>query len=346
MDRAETVRITIKDVARLANVSRATVYRALEDKPGINPKTKQHIIELAASLNYQPNRLGKALAKNEQFFFGVVTLPLKNPFSKKLLVGINEAESELLDYGVRVKIVYMEDLSPKKQSEEIYRLIDEQVKGITIDAINGVEVLEAVNSAVDAGIPVITFNSDIAESERLCFVGQKMFQSGQVAGDLLSRFMGEAGVVFVLNGFHKFVAHRERLRGFNSVINRCYPNINVVAVEECLDDDLIAYEKTMEILEEIPEIRGVYVVGAGVSGLGKALKDQNTSGAVKVVCNDLVPETVQLLKDGVIDATIYQDPVKQGKLPIRLLFELLFENKRPEREFYYTKTEIITQYLV
>ena len=214
-----------------------------------------------------------------------------------------------------------------------------------IDAIDSPEVRHAVDSAADSDIPVITFNSDLKRSRRLCFVGQDLYGSGQVAADLLGKFMGARGNVFILNGFHMFEAHQERLAGFQSVIEN-YSDIKVVAVEEDLDDDIVAFEKTSQILELFPDLGGIYIIGAGINGVGKAVKKYAKAGKTKIVCNDLVPETVELLSEDVIDATIFQDPVSQGKLPIKLLFDLLFENIQPSREIYYTKTEIITKYLI
>jgi LacI family transcriptional regulator len=339
------LRITEKDIANIANVSRGTVYRALHNKPGINPETKEKILKIVNSLDYKPNLLGKGLARKEKLKLGVITLPTKNPFSKELMAGINEAKEELKDFGLSLITHSMSDLSPQKQANKIFELIEKEVHGISIDAIDSPEVRNAVDTAAKSDIPVVTFNSDLKKSKRLCFVGQDLYGSGQVAADLLGKFMGVHGEVFILNGFHMFEAHQERLAGFQSVIEN-YSDIKVISIEEDLDDNVVAYDKTSQILERFPDLDGIYIVGAGIDGVGKAVKKFGRASKTKIVCNDLVPETVTLLQEDVIDATIFQDPVSQGKLPIKLLFDLLFDNIRPYREIYYTKTEIITKYLI
>jgi len=339
------MRITEKDIANIANVSRTTVYRALQNKSSINPKTKEKILKIAKSLNYKPNLLGKGLAQKDKIQIAVITLPTKNPFSKKLLIGINEAKEELKDYGLSLVTYSMSDLSPKMQAKKIEDFIRKRVQGISIDAIDSPEVRQAVNAAVELNIPVITFNSDLKMSERLCFVGQNLYGSGQIAADLLGKFMGCKGNVFILNGFHMFEAHQERLAGFQAVIKN-FPNIKVVAIEEDLDDDIIAYEKTSKILEMFPNIGGIYIIGAGIKGVGEAVKKHNKEKKIKIICNDIVPDTIKLLREDIIDATIFQDPINQGKLSIKILFELLFKNIHPKRDVCYTKTEIITKYLL
>jgi len=339
------MRITEKDIANIANVSRTTVYRAFQNKSSINHKTKEKILKIANSLDYKPNLLGKGLAQKDKIQIAVITLPTKNPFSKKLLIGINDAKEELKDYGLSLVTYSMSDLSPKRQAKKILEFIKRKVKGISIDAIDSPEVRHAVNDAVELNIPVITFNSDLKMSKRLCFVGQDLYGSGQIAADLLGKFMGCRGNVFILNGFHMFEAHQERLAGFKAVIKN-FPNIKVVAIEEDLDDNIIAYEKTSKTLEMFPDIVGIYIVGAGIKGLGEAVKKYKKEKKIKIICNDIVPDTIKLLREDIIDATIFQDPVSQGKLSVKLLFDLLFKNIHPRREICYTKTEIITKYLL
>jgi LacI family transcriptional regulator len=340
------VRITTKDISKLANVSRTTVYRALHDQAGINTETKSKVLQIARSLQYHPNRLGMALAKKKTIVIGVITLPQNNPFSGELLKGIESARDELKDFGLSLKVSAMEGLEPARQARMIRALLDDSADGIAIDALDSPEVREAVNDAADADVPVVAYNSDLKGSRRVCFVGQDLFKSGQVAADLLARFVGRRGKIFVLNGFNGFEAHRERLNGFLSVIEAEYPGVEVAAVEEGMDDDFISYDRTLQALKRHPDIQGIYAVAAGIRGLGKALGESGGAGGVRVVCNDLVPETTKLIAEGVIDASIVQDPISQGRLAVKILFDCLFEGRGPLREVYYTDTGIVTKHLL
>lgn len=340
------MRITTKDISRLANVSRTTVYRALNGRAGINRETKERVLQIARSLQYDPNRLGKALARKRTLTIGVVTLPLENPFSGELLKGIEGARDELKDFGLSLKVSAMENLDPPRQALMIRAFVEDSADGIAVDALDSPEVREAVNGAADGGVPVVTFNSDLKGSRRLCFVGQDLYRSGQVAADLLARFIGGRGNIYVLNGFNGFEAHRERLNGFLSVLETEFPGVRVVCIEEGMDDDLVSYGKTLEALKIHPGIAGVYAVGAGIRGLGRALAESGRAGEARVVCNDLVPETVRLLAAGVIDASIVQDPVCQGRTAVKLLFDYLFEGVKPAGEHYYTETEVFTKHML
>jgi hypothetical protein len=122
--------------------------------------------------------------------------------------------------------------------------------------------------------------------------------------------------------------------------------VEVAAVEEGMDDDFISYDRTLQTLKRHPDIQGIYAVAAGIRGLGKALGESGGAGGVRVVCNDLVPETTKLIAEGVIDASIVQDPISQGRLAVKILFDCLFEGRGPLREVYYTYTGIVTKHLL
>ncbi|HOW07896.1 MAG TPA: LacI family DNA-binding transcriptional regulator, partial [Flexilinea sp.] len=91
---------TIKEIARIANVSRGTVDRALNDRPGVNKEVAQRIKEIARAMDYKPNSVAKALAtRNRQFVIGVLINSIGNPFFDDVILGIEAAGQEIEDFG-------------------------------------------------------------------------------------------------------------------------------------------------------------------------------------------------------------------------------------------------------
>ena len=262
-------KIGIQKIAEIAHVSIGTVDRALHDRAGINPKTKKKILKIANEYHYRPNPHGRALARRNHLKIGVIALSEENPFSEKLLEGIQQGLSDYADFGLSILLHHVKQLDPVWQAQTIYELIDQKVHGLSVDVIDTPEVTQAVDEAVEAGIPVVTFNNDLLNSKRMCFVGQDAYRSGKVAADLLCRFIDGSGKVLVIHGFHKFVAHQQRLAGFQAVIQEEFEHIKIAAIEESLDDDKITYEKTLSVLEANSDIKGIYIVAAGVAGAGK-----------------------------------------------------------------------------
>jgi LacI family transcriptional regulator len=122
--------ITIKDIAKLANVSQSTVSKALNDRPDIGVETKKHILKIAEQHHFIPNASGKALKKRVTENIGVIFRrddnPLRNPFFSRVLEGI-EAEIAFNHYNL---VLY---LMPEQEKPELPKMVRErQVDGIIL----------------------------------------------------------------------------------------------------------------------------------------------------------------------------------------------------------------------
>lgn len=343
--------VTLKQIARKVGVTETAVSHALRDKPlgkrKLAEKTAQNIRKVAEEMGYKPNKIGKALANKRDLKIAVVIFAGKDKhYCNNIMKGVHEAKGEYSHYGLSLSTFYIEETSPKSQAKIIDELADEKVDGICASLIYSSEVSQAIDRVADIGIPVITFGNDLPKSKRLCFIGSDHFKSGQIAADLLCNFIGGEGKVFVLSGFNISSGHSDRINGFRSVVNKYYRNIKIIGVEEDFDDDEVAFQKTSDILETEPDLAGIYVATGVCAGVARVVNEHGKKGSIKIVSHDLFPETVQFIKDGLINSTIVQDPAREGKLSVELLFNFLFNDTKPNQEFYPTKIEIYTKHLV
>jgi len=112
-------KITIKDIARIANVSHTTVSRALNNKSRINSETKVRILSIANELNYRPNFIARGLVMKRTKTLGLVITTIANPFYNELAQGI-EATASGLGYNIIFCSTHS-DLSAEKQYIEMLR---------------------------------------------------------------------------------------------------------------------------------------------------------------------------------------------------------------------------------
>ncbi len=112
-------KITIKDIARIANVSHMTVSRALNNKPRICGETKTRILSIAKELNYQPNFIARSLVMKRTRTLGLVITTIANPFYNELAQGI-EATARGLGYNI-ILCCTNYDLSSEQQYIEMLR---------------------------------------------------------------------------------------------------------------------------------------------------------------------------------------------------------------------------------
>jgi len=86
--------VTIKDIANKAEVSYATVSRALNNKYGVNPKTRSRILQIAKDLNYSPNAIARGLVSSRSYTIGLVLPDVTNPYFPAVAAGIEACSQE------------------------------------------------------------------------------------------------------------------------------------------------------------------------------------------------------------------------------------------------------------
>ena len=331
---------TIKEIAELAGVSRGTVDRVLNKRGAVNPKTEAKILEIAKALDYKPNRAGIVLAaQKKKFKLGVVMFGIGNPFFDDVISGIREKEEDLRSYNCTVLIKRISAFGVQDQIDAIDELLAEEINGLAISPQNNPAIAQKINELYDMGIPTITFNTDIAGSRRIAYVGSNYYRCGQTAAGLIHLMTCGQVYVGIVSGNSNVLCHTERIAGFRNSLKE-YTNIHEVAFFENDDDDFVSYDKTTQMLNEHPEINAIFFAASGAYGGCKAVLAANRQDNMKIVTFDKIEKTVEMIKNGVISASICQNPRIQGSLPLQLLFEYLTTGEPPKKEYHYMEAEI------
>lgn len=337
--------VTLQQIAEAAGVSRGTVDRAMNNRGRINPEVADRIRRIADEMGYQTNRAGRALAMSKRSItIGVVIQASNTPFMEKVIAGAEDAKAEVERLGADVLIRKIEDFDAEKTVEAMHELKEKGCNGIAVVPMDDEKLKESIDELVDAGIPVITFNSDMEESKRLCFIGQDTYQSGKVAAGLMAEILPAGGKVLVISGYQTAYGHKNRTKGFLKEFAELREDIQVLDVQYAFDDNRKAEMITRDMLKKYEDLAGIYLAASGVQGVCRALEESGMEKQVKVISNDLTTQNVQYLKEGKIRFLIGQDGYRQGYEPIMTLFEKTFDGKEPEREFAYTEIVIKTKY--
>lgn len=333
------MRVTIKQIAEIAGVARSTVDKVLNDRPGVGDEVRERVRRIADELGYEANIIGKALAfQNKNLVIAVVMPNIE--FTQAAKEGIEKALTEVKAFGISIEYYLTRNYDIPQQISTLEYLVQKQVAGIILRPVDDQKLSDTVRDVVRQGIPVVTFNSDLADSGRLCYVGQDVYKAGRVAGNLMAKLLHNQGKVAIVTGSTTLSALEKRQDGFVDLLAEKYPAIEVIAVIETQENKIITFQKTLDLLRSHQDISGLYITGGPIAEVGKAIKLMGLQGKLKVVCFDLYQEVIELIKDDVIDFTIGQDPVSQGYLPVKILFDYLFNNKKPEQEFIPTTVEI------
>ena len=127
------MKVTIKDIAKLANVSTATVSNVLNEKSGISEKTRKKVLDIAKKWNYQPDLVARSLSAKESRVIGLVIKEIDNPYFSKLMKGVYDACSEL---GYTV-VLGSSEFCRERELQAIRTLTSQRVDGLIISPLKG-----------------------------------------------------------------------------------------------------------------------------------------------------------------------------------------------------------------
>ena len=209
-------------------------------------------------------------------------------------------------YNVNLTIAGPRDTDLETYLRAIREAVERKVAGIMIIGWGDEQVIDAVNSALDAGIPVVTLDSDIPRSKRLAHVGTDWFRMGWAMADRLADLVDEKGWVLMM-GMVAMANMQAGFRGFNERI-AAYPEVKVIGPIDDLDTGFErAREVVLEYMKKYPDLKGIVGFDAN-SGPGAALALESLGKAndVKLVCVDSDREHLDYLRSGFIDTAFGQ----------------------------------------
>ena len=336
--------VTIKDIAKAANVSRGTVDRALNDRGGVNPDVAAQIKAIASELGYKPNTIAKALATHAKpIRLGVVLNSIGNPFFDKVLDGIHDAQDHLRDFGVSIEIRKIRGYDPQRQLYELRMLRESGIDGLVITPVSDGKVREELNSMIRDGIQVVCCNLDIDDVNYQAYVGCDYYCSGLTAGEIIGKTVSGNKNLAIITSSHALYYHELRVKGCENVLEQ-YPNVHICEYIEAGDDEDISYHEVKRLLRQDKKIDILYFVTGGTTGGLQAIHDLHQEDRLKVYAYDQIPAVIEDLKSGLVVATIDQQPLVQGSTSIRTIFDAVLSKQLPTKRRIITELNIKNRY--
>lgn len=338
--------VTLQKIAERAGVSRGTVDRALNNRGRIKPEVAERIKQIAEDMGYQPSRAGRALAMvKKNLKIGVILQAAETPFIQDVSKGVLAAKKEIESFGVDVEVHELKSISAKNVIEVMETMKEQRISAIALMPSEDELLKKIIDCFVeDENIPIVTLNSDLDTTKRLSFVGQNTFQSGRVAGQLMGEIISGHGHVCIISGHPSNISLKNRINGFCQEIRENYPEIEMVDICHCFEDNWVASKIVEEITVKFPKLVGIYITGGGEDGVCQKIKELNLAKQIKIIAHDFQGNNVNYLYEGIINFLIGQDAYTQGYESIMMLFHLIFDGNMPKRKLNYTDIVIKTKY--
>ena len=255
--------------------------------------------------------------KSEQYF--IIATNINLPYWQSAHAGFAQAAAE---YGVSEDMRGPDTFNPSIEVDEFRAAMARKPAGILVSVADPQLMTPVINSAMAAGIPVITVDSDAPDSQRLFFIGTNNLAAGRLGGERVAAELNGKGnvVFFTMPGQPNL---EERLKGYKDVFAN-FPGIKIVEVFDMKGESGTAMDKAQDYLSRTgPAKINAYICLEASSGkdVGEAFKRTKTKDSM-LMAMDVDQATLELVKDGTIQATISQKPYTMALLGLKALDEL------------------------
>ncbi|MEM6408765.1 MAG: LacI family DNA-binding transcriptional regulator [Pseudomonadota bacterium] len=298
-------RPTIKDIAKEAGVSIATVNRVLAGNVRVREETGRRVSEAAHRIGYHGTNLIEQRLRPDlpRVRFGFVLQKERQGFYQILAETLEATVKQLSHVNGEAIVEFAPSQSPKEVSAALMALSDRcDVIGST--AVNHHQVNDAVRALSEKGIPTLAMLSDFAQGERINYIGLNNLKVGRGAAWLLSSTTRKPGKLAIFVGGHRWHGHDLREAGFRSFFREHLPRFDVLDTLVNLETRELTHEATLDLLSRHPDVVGIYVAGGGMEGAISALREERKPRNVSLVVNDLTSEARAGLADGYVTAAI------------------------------------------
>ncbi|MBX3378651.1 MAG: substrate-binding domain-containing protein [Phycisphaeraceae bacterium] len=304
------------------------------------------VIASAGLVAWSGGLMGASEAPKKTYRIGVIAKSQSNPVFQAARTGALDAGEKLSEkLGADVKVEWRTPVNEdaQQQAQYVEQLASQGFDGIAISASDANVLTAAVNSAIDRGVVVITFDSDIPASKRLAYYGINDEEAGKsVMRELAKSMGGKGGKIAILSGNQNATNLNARVKGVKDELatlkDKGFTLKDVYYTKETASD---AAALVQQVQTANPDIVGWAMVG------GWPLFTQNALDGVyeqaKIVSVDHLPEQLNYVKNGQVAALIGQDCYGWGYQSVVMLVDKLNSNKDPEKVINNFPLSVVTK---
>jgi LacI family transcriptional regulator len=340
-------RITrIKDIARMAGVSIGTVDRVIHNRGEVAEKTKLKVQSILKETNYSPNLMAQVLkSKKRMNIVSLLPAPSEdNSFWNKHPLGMERAIEELDPFPVILNQITFDLESEDDFQKKTNVVLELKPDGVILAPIFKSESIAFCSRLQENKIPFVFIDGYIENTDFLAYIGEDIFHSGRVAGQLADIVTPEKSDILVVTIARniKNVHHlTHRTDGFMSYFRNTGKNKGEKIIANIPDPSSETIRKVIDkALADNPGIGSIFITGSRLYLIALYLEKQGIK-SIDLIGYDLLDSNVKFLKSGTTKFLIGQRPDEQTYKAIKKLFEYLYLHKIPDK-IEYLPIDIIT----
>ncbi len=202
------------------------------------------------------------------------------------------------------------------QVSYINTLTQQQVGAIVVSANDPAAICDALNEARDAGIKVVTFDSDTNAECRDLFVSQADAAGiAKAQVDMIAEQIGDEGQIAILSASANATNQNAWIEDMKSQLEADHPNIELVEVAYGDDDDQTSFDKTAALLQTYPDLKGIVSpTTVGIAAAARYVSTSSFKGKVAVTGLGTPNQMREYVKDGTVTEFALWNPQDLGTL--------------------------------
>jgi DNA-binding LacI/PurR family transcriptional regulator len=324
----------IKDVARRAGVSSATVSRVLSDKPHVSEELRRRILAAMEELDYQPSRVARSLRVQRSRIIGLIISDIQNPFFNTLARAIEDSAYDQ-QYAV---FLCNSDEDIEKEKLYIDLMQAEQVAGVMISPTR--ETATACQKLIKANIPVVVIDRQITDLEVDTVVVDNVRGSSDLVNHLIADGHRQIGAVL---GTPTATTGRERYEGYIQALKSHDLPVLPDLLRMGIPKATVGYTLTEELLDLAVPPTAIFT-GNNLLTVG-ALKAIQKRGL-------RIPDDIALVAFDELDwmslvkpalTVVTQPTYELGQTAARMLLERIKDGTHPTRKVVFKLELVIRQ---
>lgn len=325
-------RPTIDALAKAAGVSVSTVNRLLHATGPVRKDTIDRILEAAEEIGFYGLGAIRERRKSAlpRYRLGFLLQQSHRQWYRMIEDALGAAARRRLDMIVDPSILFEDDLAPEAIAANLMSL-GETCDAVAVIAADHPVIGQAIEALRAKGVPTVAYITDQSASSRAAYVGTDNWKLGRTAAWFIQQMTPRPGRVVTFVGNHRYQCQDISDASFRSYMREHAPHISVGDTLLTHEEPENAYKLVRTLVAEMPDLVGLFVIGGGISGVLRAIREQpiETPNKIRIVCRDMGNEAHKGLQQGLVTAALYHPLERISNVLIETMVEAIGTTESP-----------------